>query len=521
MPDTSGRFGWPFDRPLQRFLALSDTYAALGCVAVSLGLWLIVAFGYDLFGPFGSDPDIWLYSALNIGVGAPSVGPPGYPVLVELLRAPFGMEVASAGVIVSATSVVLLPGAVFLLVRDLAVSRGWAYLAAFAAMSPPVLQFGHQTQPDALITLLLVLSAWWSIRVFHRPRPRRWLWLAAFLGLLPLVREHAVVLAASMSMLLLYVDGTWKHRFARVGLLLLVWFLGVWFFGGDVRLPWEASWNSRVSMAVGEISNTQLPKYAAELTSVEAATLAHLHAAGDQPGIIRFHVAHSLRSNPAGWAWVVIGLLACLRAPRHAVLPLLAHLVVVVPTLFIWSQGRHVTVIIPLTMAVICCACSRSPKGFHWLLLFGLGWWCSGWAETAEHEVKKMQKENANIEQLKDFGRAFCALRTPGDLVAGTEYLATLYCPTPHHPVEKRSPIEWQGEGHAADWRTWYIGRGTLPHVWDQVSVGQNQFIVRRLRPDVMGLGRPCQNSFPPDDAPFLSLKAGAVVISPECGEMD
>jgi len=484
---------------------------------ISLALWLVVVRAFDLFGPFGSDADIWLYSALNIGVGAPSVGPPGYPLLVAILKAPFGLDVVTAGVLVSAASVVMLPGVVFLLARALAVSRGWAYLAAFVSLSPPVLQFGYQTQPDALITLLLVVSALFAVRVCERPRPRRWLWLAVFLGFLPLVREHAVVLAATMSALLLWVDGTWKHRALRVGLVLLVWFLGVWIFSGEVCWPWAAPWNSRVSMAVGEIASTSLPKYAVELSGADAIALGALHAAGDHSGIIRFHIAHSLGSNPAGWSWVALGLLACLRAPRHAILPLLAHTAVVLPTLFIWSQGRHVTVILPLAMTVICCACSRSPKGFHWVLLFALGWWGSCWREDAKQELNKMARESQEIEDLKDFGRAFCALIRPGDVVAGSEYLATLYCPMPHHPIEKRDPSEWEGPGVAADWRTWYIGSGSLPHAWQQVSVGGNQFTVKRLRPEVSGASRPCQNSVPPADAAYLTLGTEPVTLTPEC----
>ena len=495
-----------------------DRVVALVAVVCGVCAWLWGTYRYGVFGPFGSDPDIWLYSALNIGVGAPSVGPPGYPALVWLLQQASGLSVVAAGVWVSLVSFALLPAAIYVLGRTLGLSWKVALVPAFVApMLPAIREFGHQVQPDALTTLGLTVSVILVHRAVVGGARKDWIIAVSWVGLLALLREHGMLLLCTVGALGLFAPGSLKDRALRCGLPLGIWWLGSCLFSMDWVLPWAAPWHRRVAMAVeavgavnlNVVQGVNLPSYVIEMTTDQVEVFRGLYARDDKVGIVWFHLAHSLSSATTLWVCLALAFVGALKLDAKARMVMLAHLVVVVPTLFIWSKDRHLEVLIPIALVSVMVAVSRSPR---WVLLgfvFGLGHWTSVWPHKYGVTMERLQREAVHNARVKSFGTALCELVQPGDLVAGPEMLATLYCPLPRHTVNN--------DAGAADWHTWYIGRGPLGEDWHFVEVGEAIYPVRRLKPWLEGADRPCRDVLPHPNMPYHEARTISAEMDGEC----
>ena len=495
-----------------------DRLVALCFVLFGLSGWLWGTYAYGVFGAYGSDPDIWVYSSLNIGVRAPSVGPPGYPVAVWFIQLISGLSAVSAAVWVSLLSTALLPAATYLLGRAFGLSWRYALVpAVLAPMLPGIREFGHQTQPDALTTLGLTLGAILVHRAVHSERLADWMWAVGVVGLLALLREHGMVLVATVGLLALCSPGDWRHRVLRVVVPVAIWGLGSSFFALEWVWPWAAPWHRRVTMAVeavgavnlASINGVALPSYVTEMNFDQLERFRDLYANEDRVGIVKFHVMHSIESAVAAWLWIVIGVLAAFRSEPKNRWVLLSFLVVVFPTLFIWTKSRHLEVLIPIAVVSVLVAVVKAPRWALLLFVFGVGHWTAFWPKAYNATLDRLQREAIHYERIKAFGQALCEEVEPGDLVAGPEVIATLYCPLPRHAV--------QNDGGAGDWHTWHIGHGDLGEDWHYVEVGEAIYPVRRLKPWLVGEERPCRDVKPVSNASFHQVQLVSAEMEGTC----
>jgi 4-amino-4-deoxy-L-arabinose transferase-like glycosyltransferase len=93
------------------------------------------------------------------------------------------------------------------------------------ALTPVAVLMFRFNNPDALLTLLMVLGAWATLRAIDAPEPRAWRWMVAagaFIGLAFLTKalQAFLVLPALGLAFVLLARGGWVHR-VRVALLAL------------------------------------------------------------------------------------------------------------------------------------------------------------------------------------------------------------------------------------------------------------------------------------------------------------
>ncbi len=162
--------------------------------ALQLGAGLLWRQRWELWGASGTDAALWGLTARDLLASAPPLVPPGYPALVAALHAS-GVALVPAAVAVSLISAALVPGAVLLAARAAGASRGAGVLAALGAgLCADGMGFAQQVQPDSLIALLSVALAG-LLALATRGSRGAALAAAALAGVLPLVREHGLVLA--------------------------------------------------------------------------------------------------------------------------------------------------------------------------------------------------------------------------------------------------------------------------------------------------------------------------------------
>jgi hypothetical protein len=432
--------------------------------------------------------------------------------LVWFVQQISGLSVPASGVWVSLIATALLPAATYLLGRSFGLSWRTALIPALVApMVPAIREFGHQTQPDALTTLALTLSALFVHRAVHSARRADWLWAVSGVGLLALLREHGMLLIGTVGLLAVCSPGDRKDRALRVIVPLAIWGLGSCFFAVDWTWPWATPWHRRVAMAVEAVSavnldvinGVSLPGYAIEMRLDQQQIFRELYANEDRLGIIAFHLAHSVRSDFGSWLCIALGVLAAFRSEPKSRWVLLSYLVVVLPTLFIWSKPRHLDVLIPIAVVSVLVAITQAPRWVLLLSVFGVGHWTASWPKSYNASLGHLQRDAVHFERVKAFGKALCEEVQPGDLVAGPEVLATLYCPLPRHTV--------QNDAHAGDWHTWFIGPGALGDDWHFVEIGEATYPVRRLKPWLEADERPCRDVKPVANTPYHQvLRIGA-----------
>lgn len=456
----------------------------------------------------GSDPDLWTLSALNLRVRADPVVPPLYPALVALTGRPEPHLVDHAARL-SALAAALLPLATFALARRLGAATPAAVAAGLLVLAQPVLLgMAAQVQPDALFALLLcagllAVQGWW-VRGGA-------LGLAVCLGLValwPLAREQGLVAGALLGLLLVLGPGGEGRlglgTFDAAGLgdralrglaALTALVLGPGLVGLSPGLPWDQPWFERLAMAAEVFEEGGL----ADRPQDASEALTRAYEQGDSAAILVHHLVHAVSGAPLHWALVLLGLGLALRLRAW---PALVGIGAGLPALVVFSEPRHVAVVLPVVLAVLACARSRRLLALAGVLALG--------GAVASGEVReRLRYQAVDIASLRVFGAALCEKAGPEDLGSG-EPRAFTFCPLPLH-----SPGEEQRFG--ADWRTWFVSEEGGPPGWGKEGLASDRFAVYRLQPE---LGeRPCSSAALPPGLPYMASPPGRVRLVPPCEE--
>ena len=456
-----------------------------------------------LWGALGTDAPLWGLSAMDLMAGAPARVSPGYPALIALFSWG-GSQLVSAGRSISIGAAALLQPLAYLGARSLGVGRPTALLLAlFLLFHPSLMEMALQVQPDTL-TALAILGL--AVMGAHTAKGAGWSGLAMALigGLLPLIREHGLPLALLTGLGCLVLPGSWSQRRWRLGLLLATLALGPLLLGQPRGiLPWTAPWADRAGGALAAFT-TRDPdslSYLNELPRGPRLAYANLVRAGDRPGQLRWHAGRALALAPVVWGLVGAALLAALSTRRREILALAAPLLVALPALAIWSQARHVVVLLPVAMLVLAVA-ARSRRIPRLLFPAGLLLLALPSPRQARELATRQLAESARARQLAATAAELCALE-PG-LLGGRFQDLALYCPRPRHDPD----------GTAADWIT-VVAEDRPPTGTGWVRVGGEVpgIGLFRLQPTLQG--RPCRRYTLAPGIPYLSVGlARATVIS-------
>jgi len=465
-------------------MGIAAVLALLG-VREALGLW----------GALGTDAPLWGLTARDVWVGARPLVPPLYPGLL----APFvagGMSPVSVGAAVSLLSGGLLCGLVGWALRTMGASFRTAALAgALAFALPDVAGWAFQLQPDALATAWSVglgLALWAHVS----GHPKAAAVVVVLGGLAPLLRAHGLVWAAVSVLALLL--GPVRSRWTALLVPVVLW-------GGPLLVgvrpglhPLDFAWSDRAGGALGALTTTDPTSlsYLNELHREQRAEYAQLVVEGRRLEQLGWHAARSLRLAPDGWLLVLGGLAAAGRqawkkkdrASLALALPLLAAL----PAVVIWSQRRHVVLMVPL--ALICMwTALRGRKLLIGLLAVILGvHGAVNWPNAA----RAWQSERPRAEHYADIGNWLAHHAPTGSLLGGVFQDIGLYAPA----MGRHDP-----DGSAADWWTFYVGDRAPPaRGWEVVYVGPGGMSVYQREPD--RVPRPCAGQAPAEDTPHLAI---------------
>jgi hypothetical protein len=500
---------------------------------------------FGIHGPFGSDPQLWVLSAWNLTVGAVSVTPPLFPMLLTILERTTRLDMVESGLFVSAFFGVLLPAGTYATSRFLGATPLRALLGAILVLGTAALGvLGSQLQPDSLTVLLLLVTSVVCVAFVRNPGWLGLSGLAALAAVAPLAREHGLVVAMLAAALAFLAPGSLVRRASRLGVVLGALCLGPVLTGGHPCFPWATPWSDRVQMTVGTLDLGQLPTNVVGLGREGQERMTRYYEQGNILGIFAFDVVRSLSGAPGAWAWVAFGFLASLRLgpkvapnanPWLASMAIATGLVPVLPGLLVWSQPRHVIVAVPVAVAVVSAATFpftgwpwhwSAPKAEHEDTR--LAWWLGGVLpvlvlalvtivsvarEVPHWEVagRRLSKEQSQLDHVKAFGHALCGLAGEGDLLAGEIQQAGLYCPLPR--------TELSGWGNASDWHAFVVGPKPPSEAWKIVNLGEPVFSVYRLRPDLSGDARPCASSRPDPATPYAAAHPRVAVMEPFCAE--
>ena len=403
---------------------------ALALFGLGLGLPLGLRAALGLWGAMGTDAALWGGSALDLAAGNPVLVPPLYPALIATLRA-LGLETVPAGWAVSTLAAACVPLLVAMLGRHWGLSPLLSALGALLVMlHPELLTLAQQVQPDALLWAALLGLA--LLLDGNAPRPA---WGAAALaGLLPLLREHGLPLGLLTALVL-----GLRRRWGPLGLLALLALLGPLPFGGGLG---ASPWSERAGGALAALRATrpdELP-FLHELHRGDRLAYLALVQAGDRMGQVAWHARRSL--SLAGEIWAALGL-ALLVAPATgrgftAGGPRMALLLgaSALPALLIWSQRRHVSLLMPLVVVALLTAVGAGGwrRG---LGLCGLGVGLLGigrWTDL----VVILQQERPRALGYAEVGAWICAQPEPA-LIGGVHQDVALYCPRRRHDPDGSS----------------------------------------------------------------------------------
>ena len=471
---------------------------ALALFGLGLGLPLALRVWLGLWGAMGTDAALWGGSALDLAAGNPVLVPPAYPALIAILRA-LGVETVPAGWAFSTLAAAAVPVLVALLGRRWGLSPGLTALGALLVMvHPELLTLAQQVQPDALLWAALLGLA--LLLDDDAPRPA---WGAAVLaGLLPLLREHGLPLGLLTGLVL-----GLRRRWGPLGLLGLLALVGPLPFGGGLG---SAPWSERAGGALAALRATrpdELP-FLHELHRGDRLAYLGLVEAGDRLGQLAWHARRSL--SLAGEVWAALGL-ALLVAPTtgrgwRAGGPRMALLLgaAALPALVIWSQRRHVSLLIPLLVPALLSA----VQGGGWrrgLGLCGLGVGLLGLGRWTDLVVI-LQQERPRALGYAEVGAWICAQPEPA-LIGGVHQDLALYCPRRRHDPD----------GSSADAFTLFIGDvRRSPPPTAVVLAWEAGFSARGLTawvPARLADGFACQDPEVADGARFIAVgKATATV---------
>jgi hypothetical protein len=337
--------------------------------------------------------------------------------------------------------------------------------------------------------------------------------------MLPLVREHGVPLAAltGVALLALGPGRRWPRALAVVA---LVWLSPLLVGVSPGVHPLDVPWGDRAGGALAAFTATtpdELP-FLRELHREPRRAYLERVAAGDRLGQLHWHAARSARLAADGWAWIALGAvsLAAAARRRRALLALGLPLLAALPALLIWSQRRHVTLLVPL--AVVCAAVGAAQLGRAGRVLLAAvalalaSGWPARWASLAADQ----RTERLRAEHFADIGTFLAAQAPPHSLLGGLFQDVGLYHPLPRHDPD----------GSPADWSTWLVSDRPPPRsplgTWAPVHrVGGDPargpgLSVYRLEPD--RVPRPCAGIAPAPGAAFLAVERAHATL-PGCGE--
>jgi len=461
----------------------------------------------DLWGALGSDALLWGLSAKDLQQGVAPVVAPLYPAMVALLEGS-GLPLVLAGQGLAMVCVALIPALLWCLARGAGASRAVSLLAALAALAlPDVARWAQQLQPDALAALLLLAAAGLLQRAWAGSKPAAWA-AAVLVGLAPLVRMHGLALVP-VALLVLVLRGQGRQRWGPPLLLLAVWWCGPLLVGMlPGPHPLAAPWFDRPASAVSVLQarDTQLVSYMPRLEGAHQQAYAQLLHEGDRMGQLVWHALRSLRLAWDLWALLALAGAAALLARRRALLALAAPLLCAAPALVVFSERRHVALLVPVALLVLAVAVGRLAFGARSALALALagllGWTLCGWPAAQED----LQTQSRRARRMAALAQEVADLEPPVRLYAGGRSDLALYLPLPLHRLD----------GSAADWHSAFLSwRPPRRQDWQLVLEGRDAVNVYQLKPDEPD--RPCPRGRPAPGSPYLQLPQGGARLV-RCG---
>ncbi|MDP7114778.1 MAG: hypothetical protein QGH45_22585 [Myxococcota bacterium] len=487
--------------------------AWMGAILLLFGAALPLALraALGLSHPAGSDPDLWGLYALNVPLGTPCAVPPAFPSAVYLIHLCTGLMPVPAAALAAWGAATLVGPLAYVLARWLGARPMLAAAgAALALTTPHASTLTVQAQPDTAVMALLLAAALAVLAVHRWPGAAGSLALAAVAGTAPLWREHGLVVTAVALCAAIVIRGTPLWRSARVALIVLLLLVSPSLLGQGFAPPWSQPWFARVSLVGEELEAAELPEHARMLRGAERERVAGYYRDGARVRLALYHGQRALRLAPVEWTFALAaGLLALLAGRRRRVLAIapLVGLVPVLPALLIWSGPRHVAVALPVALTVCAAGISAFPVRARWAagLAVLVVWAASHLAWPGVSTEIRSQAEG--MRDLEDVGTDLCRLAEPGDLASG-DLRAFLYCPL---------PLATLGDP-TTDWRIWRVTREPEEREgWVHIPTRCPRFVIHRYHAEFAGAERPCNESFPPPDTPFIALQPRPVPLAPPC----
>lgn len=475
----------------------------------ALAGWISGRSGESIGGALGSDAVLWGLTARDLAVGAPPLVPPAYPALIALVDGIVPVGLPAAGTALSLLAAGLLPATVAWLAARSGARPPWCLAAGLTVLLCPDLGiWAQQLQPEALTATWAVLlaGALWAACA-DDPAPTRALVLLA--GCAPLLREHGLLLALVACGVLLVVRArNWR---AVTAVAALLWVLPLLVPGSSLWPPGAGSWTTRAGGAIAALSSDDPAAlgFLTELRRPDRAAYLALVEEGDMMGRLRWHAGRSLGLAVDAWGWLAAAAVAAIVTRRRQLLGLAALLMVALPALLIWSQRRHVTVLLPIAWLVLAVALSgwsrrRLAAGLGLCMLAALAWtWPARWLSLADAQLDESRHE----AHLSSLGRWICGEAEPEALLGGRHQDVGLSCPLPRHDPD----------GSLADWRTWTVDERSPGAGWEAVHGATDGLRVWRLEPT--RTPRPCAGQDNPAGSPHLVVGPAQVTLS--CQEPD
>ncbi len=321
-----------------------------------------------------------------------------------------------------------------------------------------------------------------------------------------MLREHGLIWSGAGFLGLAAAPGAVRRLALTIPIL--VWF-GPLLVGVRPGMhPLDVPWMERAGGALAAFTATDISElsFLRELPRSERAAYSALVDHRDRLGQWLWHLRRTLQQAPDGWllltgaagAAIWMGRKTNTRSWRAVVLPLLAAL----PALLIWSQRRHVLLVVPVALVILGTVASKR----RWLWIpFALSLWIHG-AINWPGSVRAWRSERPRAEHYAALGAWLHAHASPGDLLGGVHQDIGLYAPAmPRHDPD----------GSLADWKTFHISEHAPPSRttgdWTPVFRGP-QLAIWQLDPDRQP--RPCADVSPPSDAAHLAIARARVSLA-------
>lgn len=367
----------------------------LAALGVAAPLLLAARLGLDL--PLGTDAPLWGLSILDAAHGKVPALPPLYGLVGAALHLP-GLTVGAAARLTSALGLGMSLLWTGLALREAGTPRALALLAVLGlGLHPDPLLQALLTQPDALAMAAFALVLWALCRAASEaPRPGL---LALALLIAWLAREQGMILGLAALLLAPLAAGRRGLAAGLLGLGLVQAL--VILLARQARLFVQPSWTERLQVLAWDqdkLAQGQAPAFAAGPSmpwrpwNAEAvlATYQRLVEAAALPAPARAAAVREVTALHAllggldllvllGLGTLALGF-AALRARRPALLlPLLPALPVVGAAFLVWSERRHLAVLLPFAWFALGRGLAALPRpaglGLGLLIALGLPLW--------------------------------------------------------------------------------------------------------------------------------------------------